>query len=431
MYNNPDRRPLTWRKRLLSLALICIAMLVTACNTPEAARIFEQFAVQNQAILQAEGVDPSNRLLIQGVDGNLFTIRPDGTERVALTNDATSFRQYLQPTWSPTGQKIAWAEIDNRSGTLTSALTVTQFDGLSREHFDTPYAPFYLQWSPDESHVAFLSNWLNLNQSTATIALRLVDLNATEDRIRTLVEGQPLYLAWSPAADRLLIHIDNDRLEYWDTAGDGEALTQTFADFPAPQWSEDGTQLLYARGLPGAQQLILADMDGNLTQEITDYEQQISFNLNPNGDRVAYAITPANAATAAFGPLYVVELERNRTRELSTDPVMAFFWSPDGTKLAYLKVDNSAEVVRLRWHVWDGTSSKSFAPFVPTRAFLQGYIAFFDQYARSMTLWSPDSSAFVYAAVDETFGNNIWVQRLDQDEPERVSRGVYVAWSPR
>ena len=261
--------------------------------------------------------------------------------------------------------------------------------------------------------------------------MRIVDFSATEDKIRTLAEGQPLYLTWSPAGDRLLIHIDNDRLEFWDVTGEGAALTSTFAAFPAPQWSDDGSQLLYALGEPGAQQLVLSDPEGNLTQEITDFDQNISFSLSPSNDRVAYAITPANVGTAAFGPLYVVELESARTRELTSKPVMAFFWSPDGTKLAYLVTDDSEEILRLRWHVWDGTTSKAYAAIVPSRTFLQAYIAFFDQYVRGMTIWSPDSTAFAYAAVDETVGNNIWVQQLDSDEPRQVSRGVFVAWSPR
>ena len=219
-----------------------------------------------------------------------------------------------------------------------------------------------------------------------------------------------------------------DHPGYWQTR---QVFPATFAAFPAPQWSSDGSQLLYAVGEAGAQQLILSDIEGNLTQEITDFDQNISFGLSPSNDRVAYAITPPGVGTAAFGPLYVVELESNRTRELTSDPVMAFFWSPDGTKLAYLVMDDSGEVLRLRWHVWDGTASKPYAAIVPSRTFLQGYIAFFDQYARSMSIWSPDSTAFAYAAVDDMLGNNIWVQQLDADEPEQVSRGVFVAWSPR
>jgi TolB protein len=413
----------------LSLALF-LALFLSACTNPEAVRVFEQLAAQNQAILAAQGANATNRLLIQGADGNLYTVRPNGSERVALTNDATSLHQYLQPTWSPTGNKIAWSEIDARFGDIKSALTISQFNGLAREHFDTPYTPFYLQWSPDEQRLAYLSNWLNLDQTTTTIALRIVDLAAHEEKIRTLAEGQPLYLAWSPVGDRLLIHIDNDRLEFWDTAGQGAALSPTFAAFPAPQWSVDGDKLLYALGEPGTQQLVLSDVEGKQPQEITDFDQNISFSLSPSGDHVAYALSPAGVSTAAFGPLYVVELANNSTHELTSKPAMAFFWSPDGSKLAYLETDNSGDILKLRWQVWDGKSSKPYAAIVPSRIFLEAYLVFFDQYARGMTIWSPDSTAFAYPAVDDTAGNNIWVQQLDSAEPVKISSGVFVAWSP-
>ena len=110
---------------------------------------------------------------------------------------------------------------------------------------------------------------------------------------------------------------------------------------------------------------------------------------------------------------------------------MAFFWSPSGDNLAYLQVDESEAEPRLRWHVWDGTQSTAYAAIVPSRTFLQAHIAFFDQYARSMTIWAPDGLAFAYSAVDATYGNSIWVQWLDQELPQRISRGVFVAWSPR
>jgi TolB protein len=126
-----------------------------------------------------------------------------------------------------------------------------------------------------------------------------------------------------------------------------------------------------------------------------------------------------------------MDLESAATRELTSKPVMAFFWSPDGSKLAYLETDESEEILRLRWHVWDGTQTTPYAAIVPSRTFLQAYLIFFDQYARGMTIWSPNSDAFAYAAVDQRSGNNIWVQRLGADEPQRISRGVYVAWSPR
>ena len=415
------------RKWRLYVPLL-LALLLVSCANP-------QWIVQpaeNGILTQAadeQVIDPSNRLLVQGIDGNLYTMRPDGSERVLLTNDASSHHQYIQPTWSPSGNQIAWAEIDGRGGEVKSALVVGHYDGMGREHFETPYAPFYIQWSPDEARLAYLSNWINLNNTT--IALRVVDFAATEEKIRTLVDGQPLYFAWAPTSDRLLTHISNERLEFRDLAGEGIALAPTFASFPAPQWSTDGSQLLYALGEAGTQQLVLTDLDGNLIQEITDYSDSISFGLSPTNDRIAYAVTPVGVGTAAFGPLYVVELDSLRTLELSSAPVMAFFWSPDGEKLAYLATEESEGIARLRWYVWNGTEKRAYGALVPSRTFLQAYLAFFDQYARSMTLWSPDSSAFAYAAVDSDTGNNIWVQQLNSDTPKQVGRGTFVAWSPR
>jgi TolB protein len=407
--------------------LLLLAFLLVSCANPQWIIQSEEDGTANPADVQVN--DPSNRLLVQGIDGNLYTMRPDGSERVLLTNDASSRHQYIQPTWSPSGNRIAWSEIDGRGGELKSALVVSHSDGMEREHFETPYAPFYLQWSPDEARLAYLSNWMNLN--SATIALRVVDFAATEEKIRTLVDGQPLYFAWAPTSDRLLTHISNERLEFRDLTGEGIALASTFASFPAPQWSTDGSQLLYALGEAGKQQLVLTDLEGNLIQEITDYSESISFSLNSTNDHVAYAITSVGLGTAAFGPLYVVELDSLRTRELSSEPVMAFFWSPDGEKLAYLATEESDGITRLRWYVWDGTEKRAYDTLVPSRTFLQAHLAFFDQYARGMTLWSPDSSAFAYAAVDSDTGNNIWVQQLNSDTPQQVGRGTFVAWSPR
>jgi TolB protein len=414
-------------RRLWGMVLTLMLATLTGCADPTLAAQWQQVLATGQTA--PAGMTPENRLLIQGADGNLFTIHPDGSGRVMITNDATSQRQYLQPTWSPSGRQIAWAEVDNRTQPATSALLISQTEGRAPRRFDTPFAPFYIQWSPDETRLAYLSNWLTVN--TPNLALRLVDLNDPAAEIRTLVEGQPLYFTWSPQGDRLLAHVSNERLEFRDLEGVGQPLAPTFATFPAPQWSTDGSTLLYALGEANQQQLVLTDVDGAAQQEVTDYTDAISFSLSPTNDRVAYAITPSGVGAAAFGPLYVTDVDTRRTRELTDTPVLAFFWSPDGSKLAYLALDDNSRDLRLRWYVWDGTRSRGYAQAVPTRTFLQAYVAFFDQYARSMTLWSPDSRAFAYPAVDRVTGSNIYVQALDEDAPTAVARGVFVAWSPR
>ncbi len=418
-----------WVRTSALVGILAALLLITGCADPAMQAQFEQIVAASRQAAAAQAIEAGNRLLVQGADGNLYTIRPDGTAQFAVTNDATSRRQYVQPTWSPSGEQVAFAVVDNSTGTAQSALIVSRFNGTAQRRYATPFAPFYIYWSPDETRLAYLSNWSGLSEQT--IALRLLDLAGESAEIVTLAEGRPLYFAWSPDGTRLLAHIGNERLEFRAITGESQALTLTSAGFPAPQWSPDGERLLYALGDGSGRRLVLTDPDGGTLTELTTYRETIAFSLSPDGTRVAYAVTPRGVGTAAFGPLYVVDADGRRTVEVSDDPVLGFFWSPDGEKLAYLALDDSGNTLQLRWVVWDGQRKRAYAAVVPSRTFLQSYLAFFDQYARSMTIWSPDSSAFAYAAADPRSGPTIYVQHLDADEPIRVGRGVYVAWSPR
>ena len=77
---------------------------------------------------------------------------------------------------------------------------------------------------------------------------------------------------------------------------------------------------------------------------------------------------------------------------------MAFFWSPDGQKLAFAAVDRQAQA--LTWFVSDaaGKSRKEVGTFLPSQEQIR-HFAFFDQYAQSHSLWSPDSRHLIYAGL--------------------------------
>ena len=45
--------------------------------------------------------------------------------------------------------------------------------------------------------------------------------------------------------------------------------------------------------------------------------------------------------------------------------------------------------------IWSDGEAKKLEPIIPTRAFLNGYLPFWDQYSRSMTMWRADSSGFL------------------------------------
>ena len=82
--------------------------------------------------------------------------------------------------------------------------------------------------------------------------------------------------------------------------------------------------------------------------------------------------------------------------------------------------------------MWEDGSSFSTDRFVPSLELSRDYFPFFEQYAQSMTLWSPDGSAFVYAGQqDESGESGVWIQpATPRIAPVRVADGVVASWSP-
>lgn len=372
-----------------------------------------------------------NRLLVLGTDGNLFTVKPDGSARLALTTDAARRHLYSQPTWSPTGERIAWAEINSSGGGVNGALVSSTADGANRTRAEAPFPPFYLFWSPDGQQVAYLSNWIG--ESQRTIALRLVDVTRPASEARTIGVGSPFYFSWSPDGQQLLTHIGNERIGLLGVDGTETLLAADSARFAAPQWSADGEKLLYGINQESTPQLVLADRQGSIAQVVTFFKGQTAtaFALSPSGQQIAYTETDRQVGLNSFGPLFVFDLGTEEFEQLSSDPVLAFFWSPAGDALLFFSLEQAERRVWLQAQVWNGKTTRPLSRFVPSDIFLGQYLPFADQYAQSTRFWAPDGSAIVYAGQNEAGDEGIWVHRLDADEPERVTEGVFATWSPK
>jgi hypothetical protein len=78
------------------------------------------------------------------------------------------------------------------------------------------------------------------------------------------------------------------------------------------------------------------------------------------------------------------------------EPMFAFFWSPNGEKIAYVGIDTEEQ--RLTWNVaWvHGGGPWRLVSFTPS-AELMAMLSFFDQYAHSHSIWSHDSTRLVFA----------------------------------
>jgi len=182
----------------------------------------------------------------------------------------------------------------------------------------------------------------------------------------------------------------------------------------------------------GRQRLIANDIATDRREVLARFDGGITFVVSPDGERVAYQVIRDGPSLAV--PLSVIDRENGTTRRVATEYSPAFFWSPDGTKLLSLRPEVEERLV-FRWNVWEDGSSFSTERFVPSLELSRDYLQFFEQYAQSMTLWSPDGTAFVYAGQQVESGESgesgIWIQPATLGTaPIRVADGVVASWSP-
>jgi hypothetical protein len=83
----------------------------------------------------------------------------------------------------------------------------------------------------------------------------------------------------------------------------------------------------------------------------------------------------------------------------------------------------------VQWLIWSDEETIEGPEFAPLPHWINDYLPFHDQYARSMTLWSPDGESFAFAGlIDDRSG--IWRHDLAEDETTFVIDGTWVVWSP-
>ncbi|MGB0385600.1 MAG: TolB family protein [Ardenticatenaceae bacterium] len=381
-----------------------------------------------------------NRILVLGTDGNVFTVSPEGEARVQLTDNASRARKYRYPTWSPDGRMIAFVEVLTNEDSLDSALHVVSPDGQLKQEVPTQFPPFYLFWNPTGEKLTFLSNWTN------GMALRMVDVAGGATEATTLQEGMPFFFSWEPTGNTMLAHIGGDLLTFLDLSGELAPLDIATGPFQAPHWSADGQKLAFvSEGEKRENLLSVSNPQGEEVMEVTRQRGLFSFNWSPDNQRIAYSYSQQTIGLGAFGPLWVHDTTTNQAWELSNEPVVAFFWSPDGQRLAFLRPELHEPVKRvpeaaplrqnsqlwLRWHIWNGERTYPLTIFQPTDSFLADYLRYFDQYAQSTSLWSPDSQMLLYAGLSERGLSGIWALPVKEgSSAHRVAGGELATWSP-
>jgi TolB protein len=258
-------------------------------------------------------------------------------------------------------------------------------------------------------------------------------------------------MAWSYDSRHLLVHRGLEHMLV-DAASDNALLNlnEDAAVYRVPAWTPSETTYTVARRVSRTDALLIErdalEGDAQQGRVVTAVQYNPAYLWSPDGGNLALASTGGimlfnGSEMAIYRDLTISPRNDAALPVRIAGNVLAFFWSPDGQKLAYVSPGNRAGV--LRWNVYDASAQEAWpvADFVPS-ADQVTLFQFFDQYAYSHSPWSPDSEALVFSGVLDTDAvtassralqsiPNINVVRADGLSSISIAEGILAVWSPR
>lgn len=402
-------------------------------------------------------LDPSNLIAFVTTNGHLAVVDPDTLEATVF---GTGLQRAIFPAWSSDGNRIA-AVVATPGASHVDVIDVAHGAGPTVVLGARDRSPIYLNWSPDDRYLAVLSGAQN-----APLALDIVSVEAAlagDPNARTTLSfGQPFYWVWSRTGRSLLVHRDVLR----DGALVGLSGVDQFevavplpspGAFQSPDISESERYLAYATSDANGSRVVVTTNtarggDGRAVAELA-HDGMVAFAWRPAHEQLS--VQGATTSGIFTGPVEILDVPSGASRVLTTDTVLASFWSPDGRWLATLGREDGDErvaqaqdlqhvrshpplrhvqsrppLVRLRFYDVDAQTLVEGGALRLSAAFVSQYLPFFDQYSRSHSLWAPDSSAIVLPTFDEETGSTLVVFRVDGTSTDLVP-GDMPAWNVR
>lgn len=401
-----------------------------------------------------EDTPPSGRIAIIGADGNVYVLDPAQGERVALTDNATrsaqAVRVYEWPTWSTDGRLAYFETYVDRQGTYELSVHI-HTDNRADEADSLPiegHAFTYAAWAPQNcpGHTDPCRDLAVLTSPLQRGGFALHLVRQSQSEIISLEEvgtGAPFYVTWSPDATRMAWQRNQIMLDVYDVSRLSLAaqLDVELGEFFAPDWSPVDDRILYGARSEDAEQLsdlaITSETQSEVVRSLIN--GPISMSWSPDGNLVAF--------TDGAGTFHVLDPAEHDIVNTPIGGVLAFFWSPDSESVALvtqaispgalasrkLPSANALQpLTPLQWSIVNVATGdiRAYSSFVPTES--MGYLlSFFDQFAQSHQLWSPDSRQIVYSELTPDRGAIITVLDVSNtiSVPLTIAEGEIGVWS--
>jgi TolB protein len=386
-------------------------------------------------------------------EGDLYLVQPNGEGRRKLASgemlqtiayspqpikNGQDF--YSWPVWSPDANRFACFRATNGENGPTDGLYI--FDARSSQVLHAYEAqglhPIYAYWAPNSQNLAVLLG------GPGALSLGLWPA-AGEQKPKMVAQGAPFYFHWRTDGQALLAHTggDTEAKEGHSISliniesGKRQIVSLAPAAFGPPSWSSDGHWLAYGGHTKEKATVMVAAADGSAPKSMGVFPEKIALEWSPTHALLAVAAS-SFVGDPLLEELKVIDVPSGKTRSLIKDNFAAYFWSPDGERILYAKRKLGTDL--WVWAVVEVKDGKTYdvVDFVPSRPLLLVF-QYFDQYALSHRIWSPDSKRFVFAGAagtnarpEEGLRNPTLytVEAVEHAKPQSLTEGHIAFWSP-
>ena len=302
-------------------------------------------------------------------------------------------------------------------------------DGIARG------TPHYACWAPDGSRLAFVA------QTARGLTLFVWDASSGEPA-RRLLDGGPMYFSWSNTSDELFVHSFTGHFLVDASSNSGpEEFPGLSTQYMSPSWDEDRRRIAFFLDADrGRQRLVTIDLQDQAVKVQTELTGISAAAWRPESPELGL-VRAMIGSTGFYSGLQIIDCDTQVDRQLVDDPVLAFYWARDGSRVAYVTSSEDAEgSLRIGVAKVDDGSVIYTPDFRPSQEQLTHFM-FFDQYAQSLPIWSPDGNSLLVFGelgyhVERTplssgeTNSAIVFDAASENEPHEVAGGFIGCWAP-
>lgn len=250
-----------------------------------------------------------------------------------------------------------------------------------------PRVPQYARWSPAGDLVSIVA------ASTDSLSLYLSDPDGvfTADRI---ARGGPIFHAWSDDGQLIAIHAGSDLILYNVAARESVLVASDAVGFRAPVFVGGG--LAYCVASDKGIALTWRETGTASTRTLGTYATGVVLQRRGGPTGYLSVAVAAGEDMGSLGGVWDVSLDGSgEPRMVARGPFAAALWSPDGRRVALIvptQIGDGRYAVHT--HTADGHFDAAAEALVPSQD-MRTFMSFFDQYAGSHPIWTPDGNGLV------------------------------------